>query len=89
MKINTNRTFKFYSDPSHGWLAVPIDYLLDVDINAEQISMYSYIKGKTVYLEEDCDAGKFIAAWEATYGNKILVDQKSTEKVVRFGLMTE
>ena len=26
------------------------------------ISSYSYVKGKTAYLEEDCDAGKFINA---------------------------
>jgi len=34
-------------------------------VKAEDISSYSYQKGKTVYLEEDCDAIVFMSALSA------------------------
>jgi len=46
--------FKFYSDPGHGWLAVKLALLHKLEI-ADAITHYSYVKGKTVYLEEDSD----------------------------------
>ena len=54
-------TLKFYSDPAHGWLAVKRELLYDLGI-AAKVSFYSYEKGKTVYLEEDCDAGVWLRA---------------------------
>lgn len=51
----------FHSDNGHGWLAVKLNELKMLGIEAD-ISSYSYIKGKTAYLEEDCDAAKFISA---------------------------
>ena len=51
----------FHSDAGHGWLAVKMDELKMMGIETD-ISEYSYVKGKTVYLEEDCDAMKFINA---------------------------
>lgn len=45
---------KFYSDPSHGWAAVERDTLIKLNI-LHRVSGYSYQKGHTVYLEEDCD----------------------------------
>lgn len=54
----------FHSDPGHGWLAVKMSELKMLGIET-QISSYSYVKGKTVYLEEDCDAGVFIKAAKA------------------------
>ena len=53
--------FTFYSDPSHGWLAVPA-WVLRLSGVSSLISEYSYVKGATVYLEEDCDAPRFIKA---------------------------
>lgn len=53
-----------HSDPGHGWLAVKLSEVKMLGI-AHEISSYSYVKGKTVYLEEDCDAGKFINAMRA------------------------
>ncbi len=55
------KKFKFYSDASHGWLAVPRSLLMELGI-AQKISAYSYQSksGKTVYLEEDCDATLFL-----------------------------
>jgi hypothetical protein len=53
-----------HSDPGHAWLAVKLSELDMLGIRND-ISSYSYVKGKTVYLEEDCDAGKFIEAMRA------------------------
>ena len=57
-------TYVFHSDAGHGWLAVKRHELIELGI-LEKISSYSYEKGKTVYLEEDCDAGIFIEAMKA------------------------
>lgn len=53
-----------HSDPGHAWLAVKLSELDMLGIRHD-ISTYSYVKGKTVYLEEDCDAPKFIQAMRA------------------------
>jgi len=55
------KTYKFYSDSGHGWLAVKKEDLVMLCI-AGDISHYSYTKGDTVYLEEDCDFTKFLLA---------------------------
>lgn len=67
-------TLKVYSDPGHGWLTVPIQLLLKVN---PVISPWSYINnsGKTVFLEEDRDAGAFI---EKAKTMGITVKQKCT-----------
>lgn len=51
----------FYSDAGHGWLAVKTKELIELDI-CDKISPYSYMKGQTTYLEEDCDASEYIRA---------------------------
>lgn len=51
---------KFYSDAGHGWVAVKLHTLYDLGI-IEKISPYSYIRGKTAYLEEDCDMSTLMA----------------------------
>lgn len=63
--------YTFYSDPGHGWLRVPMNELIDLDI-APKISAYSYVyrNGKWVYLEEDIDAGKFIDAYVERHGTE-------------------
>jgi hypothetical protein len=53
-----------HSDPGHAWLAVKLSEIKMLGIQTD-ISAYSYVKGKTAYLEEDCDAGKFIDAMRA------------------------
>ena len=60
-----------YNDPGHGWLRVPNKLLVELEI-ANKISAYSYMTQKYSYLEEDCDALKFInAAKSAGYDVKI------------------
>lgn len=55
------KVFHFYADPGHGWLAVKKHYLHCFGI-ASQITSYSYQRGDTAYLEEDCDLSVFLAA---------------------------
>lgn len=59
--IPTPKVYVFHNDPGHGWLAVKMKEILELGIEKD-ISTYSYIKGNTVYLEEDCDAGLFFNA---------------------------
>lgn len=50
--------FNYHTDAGHGWIAVKRKLLDDLGI-ADKISNYSYMKGQTVYLEEDQDAALF------------------------------
>lgn len=62
--------FTFYTDPGHGGLEVTRDDLKTSGLCIASFSRYSYRKDTTLYLEEDCDAGKFLKAWEASTGRK-------------------
>ena len=53
---------KFFEDPGHGWLEVPIAQVAALGIT-NKISAYSYRKGTMAYLEEDCDSATFIKAY--------------------------
>lgn len=55
------KTYFFYTDPGHGWLEVPRELLHDLGI-ADRVSEYSYQRGDSVYLEEDCDYFLFYQA---------------------------
>lgn len=54
---------EFVADPGHGWLVVDMAHVQRLGI-ARDISVYSYISrdGLTAYLEEDCDAPRYLAA---------------------------
>ena len=60
------KVYVFYNDSGHGWLAVKRNELVLLGIE-KNISHYSYQKGKTVYLEEDRDAGIFITAFKKMF----------------------
>lgn len=63
--------YKFYEDPGHGWIEVPVPELVTLDI-AEEISSYSYISrdGLWAYLEEDCDLSVWATAKGFPYPEK-------------------
>lgn len=54
----------YYTDPGHGWFAVKRAELAVLGILG-QVSHYSYQRGRTVYLEEDCDATLYFTAHKA------------------------
>lgn len=75
--------FKFYSDPSHGWLEVPRKLAAQVGV-LDQITPYSHQKGANLYLEEDCDANRFVQAYEAKFGPiKTVAINSNTASIVR------
>ena len=60
------KSYTFHSDSGHGWLAVKRKELIEFGL-INKISHYSYEKGETVYLEEDCDYSIFLAAYRNRY----------------------
>lgn len=58
--------YYFHTDARHGWLAVKIKELHELGL-IHKISKYSYIRGLTAYLEEDCDMNAFINAWQVKH----------------------
>ena len=50
--------YTFHTDPGHGWIQVEMSELERLNI-AGDISHYSYRRGSTAFLEEDCDATRF------------------------------
>jgi hypothetical protein len=50
-------TYKVIIDPGHSWLRVPL-----AEIEGMTFSDYSYADHRFAYLEEDCDAPKFMEA---------------------------
>jgi hypothetical protein len=73
------KVYKFYNDPGHGWLAVKRKELIQLGI-LNDISGYSYQRGNTVYLEEDCDASRFLTAYLKEYGVGARTLSKYTQK---------
>jgi hypothetical protein len=78
MTINT--AYKFYSDPGHGWMAVSFKNFFAVGAKLEDVSNFSYARGKTLYLEEDCDAGVFIKAFQKYMNSAPVFFEKFNER---------
>jgi hypothetical protein len=80
----SNKTFRFYSDPGHGWIAVKVSCMQAINPEMyKQISEYSYINGGTAYLEEDCDYQVFAQMYAQVFGYKPQIDIISTDKPSR------
>jgi hypothetical protein len=56
--------YTWMADPGHAWLKVPLSAISKLGV-CKQITHYSYVHGTDAYLEEDCDAPRFIKAAEA------------------------
>lgn len=52
---------KFYQDPGHGWVKTPLKLLTKLGIE-NQITGFSYQRGKFAYLEEDFDRATLLWA---------------------------
>ncbi len=52
----------FHADGGHGWLEVDKKIVRDLNI---KVSTFSYQKDDKAYLEEDCDATRFLKAAES------------------------
>ena len=72
--------FYYYQDPGHAWAAVPVSLLEQLGI-VGKISAFSYWRGKTAYLEEDCDLAVFFDAYRAAFGtDPVLVSKHSDDR---------
>ena len=69
-------TFTFHSDAGHGWLKVSSADLADVGVSPKDFTPYSYCDGTRYFLEEDCDAPKFISLFNAKYGVKPVINEE-------------
>jgi len=63
--------YTFHHDAGHGWLAVPIKIVRELEL---KVSRYSYFRGNTLYLEEDCDATLFSNKMKSL-GHSILINR--------------
>jgi hypothetical protein len=68
----TVKCYMFHTDPGHGWLQVPLSEVKALHI---EVSRYSYRDDKFAYLEEDCDAPKFMKAM----GEEVAYIEKHTD----------
>ena len=59
------KELEFHYDAGHGWLRVDMASLSAAGLRIGDFSKFSYRKGDFIYLEEDCDAGKFDACARA------------------------
>jgi hypothetical protein len=75
-------TFTLIADPGHGWLKVTVNDIYKVGLKPTDFSRYSYRSGRNCYLEEDCDAPKFVDAWTATFGPNVacIIETKTVDR---------
>ena len=59
--MKNSMTIMVYEDPGHGWARFPLSRLVDLGI-ADQITPYSYVRGRYAYLEQDCDLATLVKA---------------------------
>ena len=62
-----NKVYVYHTDPGHGWLAVKKREIIALGFS-DKVSRYSYVKGDTVYLEEDNDLALFFNAYRQAFG---------------------
>jgi hypothetical protein len=70
IKYSVSTSYRFHIDPGHGWLQVAWSDLKNLGLNPTDFSRCSYRRGNQFFLEEDCDAPKFIAAYVAKIGQR-------------------
>ncbi len=73
--------YSCYSDPSHAWVKVPIETLMELGIHTN-ISKFSFKKGEYAYLEEDRDLGIFIEAMKKA-GKSVTFKEYPTDRQSR------
>jgi hypothetical protein len=75
--------FIHHIDPGHGWLEVHFSELRRLSLNPTDFTRYSYRRGNTFFLEEDCDAMKFVEAWQFANDRKIETITKHGGEFIR------
>ena len=57
----------FHSDAGHGWLEVTLQQITDAGLTPASFSAYSYRDRDKFYLEEDCDASRFLDKYKKNH----------------------
>ena len=73
-------TFKFFSDPGHGWLRVDVASAQAVGLEPSNFSQFSYQWGHWLYLEEDMDASTFVKAYMAKHNRPPVIKEHSSDR---------
>jgi len=63
----------YITDPGHGWLLVTINQVENLGLSTADFSRYSYRQGDVLALEEDCDMGVFLEAYQSKYKEAPLI----------------
>lgn len=61
--------FTMFEDLGHAWLRVDEATARSVGLEPASFSQFSYRHAHWLYLEEDCDAGLFVAAYQKKIGH--------------------
>lgn len=69
----------YHCDGGHGWYAVKRDKLASLGTLAK-VSGFSYQKGGTVYLEEDCDAALFFEHLTPEEKASLVVEERYSDR---------
>ena len=83
--MNGSTVYTHYHDPGHGWLAVPLADCRAVGFN---LSHFCYVVGSMAYLEEDCEAERFIQAYTALWGHEPNMTSQYVECRSQLGIPT-
>jgi hypothetical protein len=62
--MSKTKYLNLHTDAAHGWLEVPLADVIACGI-ARKVSRYSYMRGETVFLEEDADAALYLEQLKA------------------------
>jgi len=76
-------TFVHHTDPAHGWIEVSLGQIIAAGLMPSDFSEYSYRTKTKFYLEEDCDASKFVDAWRAKIGPCEFTEKYSHNSFIR------
>lgn len=76
--LSRGLTLTLFSDPGHGWLIVPKPLAEKLGLASGDFTECSFDHGGNFYLEEDCDAGTFLAAHHKQFGCLPIIRDEST-----------
>jgi len=78
--FNERRPILYLQDPGHGWFSVKRAALDALGV-LDRVSSYSYQRGASVYLEEDCDASLLFNAVRERFGRHPVYESRHTDRV--------
>jgi hypothetical protein len=82
---NPKNAVTYVSDPSHGYLKVPVDLVEKLGF-ANKISEYSFFNDKFVWLEEDCDMALFFDALDEKFLPEPIIFSQTLDEPAPFRL---